>query len=73
MVGFLLLCGIQSPVRQKPEASGNTDTSSLRFGPISTTIASMAIISLGLSILDLPREMKAFYVLFSRLTIVGVV
>jgi hypothetical protein len=43
----------------------------LQFGPISMTVASMAVLSLGLSILDLPREMRPFSLLFSRMTIVA--
>lgn len=43
----------------------------LVFGPISMTVASMSIISLGLSILELPREMRPFFVLFSRMTIIA--
>lgn len=54
-----------------PPWSTSADTYRLKFGPISMTVASMAIISLELSILDLPREMKPFFILFSRLTIVA--
>lgn len=32
----------------------------------------MAIISLGLSILDLPKDMRPFFILFSRMTILAV-